>query len=357
MTSCYAYDRRKFEQKKIYAGEGMVGACYQEKESIYITNIPDDYIHVTSGLGDATPKSLLIVPLKLNDEIYGVIEIASFNTFEKHEIEFIEKVGESIASTISNVKINSKTAQLLEQSQHQAEMMKAQEEEMRQNMEELTVTQEESARKAEKMEQMVIEMKNQAALMQQKEEEARKKAMEAEGVTAALNAANMTIEYGVDGKIININDNFLSFVHKKREDVVGTHHLDNINFDISFGKTYDDFWDELINGKSQKLKTKVEINDRVYWLMETYSPILDNYGKTIKILKIAIDITENVIKDEIIKQQVEELKSSEEELKQNIEELQTVQDQMQTREYLIKLLAEDLKIDEEKLRRLLNNNI
>jgi len=131
--------------------------------------------------------------------------------------------------------------------------------------------------------------------------------------------------------------------------VIGTHHLDNISFESDKAKQYEMFWQDLLDGKSQKLKTKVEIDNRTFWLMETYSPIVDNNGNTLKIIKIAIDITENVMKEEIIKQQVEEMKSSEEELKQNIEELQTVQEQMKTKEFLVKLLAEEMKIDEGKL--------
>jgi len=354
LTACFAYDRQKFVQKKIYIGEGLVGSCFQEKESIYLTNIPANYINITSGLGEAEPKALLIVPLKLNEEIFGVIEIASFNAYEKHEIDFIEKVAESIASTISNVKINHKTALLLQQSQTQAELMKSQEEEMRQNMEELTVTQEESTRKAQKMEQLLKEMKEQTLVMLEQEDELKRQALENEGVMKALNRANMTIEYDISGHILAINDNFLAFVNKTREEVIGTHHLDNINFEVDQDIKYEDFWNDLINGKGHKLKSKVEINGNTYWLMETYSPIIDNNGKTIKILKIAIDVTDNETKEEIIKNQIAELKSREEEMKQNIEELQTVQEQMKSKEYLIKHLAEEIHIDEEKLKSILD---
>jgi methyl-accepting chemotaxis protein len=149
MKACYAFDRKKYTDRKIRPGEGLVGACFKESRLIYLTDIPEDYISITSGFGGASPKSLLICPLKVNDDIFGVVELASFECFEPYQIEFVKKMSESIAATISNVRVNIRTNFLLSQTKLQAEEMSNQEEELRQNMEEMRSTQEEMRRKTE----------------------------------------------------------------------------------------------------------------------------------------------------------------------------------------------------------------
>jgi PAS domain-containing protein len=132
--------------RRIEVGEGLVGRCYIEAEPIYLLEIPDNYITITSGLGDTPPRCLLLVPLKVDKEVNGVIELASLQPIAQYKIDFVQKVAESIASTLKAARVNERTAKLLGQTKLQAEEMAAAEEEMRQNLEELQSTQEEMAR-------------------------------------------------------------------------------------------------------------------------------------------------------------------------------------------------------------------
>ncbi len=147
LSACYAFDRKKFINKRINIGEGLVGQVYLEGRTTLLKTVPGNYISITSGLGNASPSCVLLVPMKHNDAVQVILELASFRVFEPNEIEFLERAGEFIASAIANVQNNEKNKQMMVQMQEQAEQMKAQEEEMRQNLEELEATQEDMRRR------------------------------------------------------------------------------------------------------------------------------------------------------------------------------------------------------------------
>lgn len=146
LQAAYAYDKRRYMEKEIAIGQGIVGQTVLEKEYTYLEQIPNGYTYITSGMGAATPSALLVMPLLMNETVYGALEIASFQSLETYQIEFVKSISASIAATLATVKTNERTRQLLEESQIFTEQMRAQEEEVRQNMEELAATQEEMER-------------------------------------------------------------------------------------------------------------------------------------------------------------------------------------------------------------------
>lgn len=159
LKACYAYSRKKFIGKKISIGNGMLGQCYLEKQTNIFTNIPDKYFDITSGLGEATPKFLAMIPLVYDQQALGVLELASFETMEPYKIEFIERLTENLASVALNIQHVWKASVLYEESQLRAKQLQEQEENLRQNIEELEATQEEMRRHQQELDQRTRLMK------------------------------------------------------------------------------------------------------------------------------------------------------------------------------------------------------
>ncbi|WP_224997838.1 cache domain-containing protein [Cesiribacter sp. SM1] len=168
LKACFAYDKRKYADQRLAIGEGLAGQAVLEKDYFYLTDIPQGYVRINSGLGEATPNALLVMPLINNDEVLGVFELASFRQYKPYEIEFLQKVAESIASSVSSVKVNEVTRRLLQDTQQMTEEIRAQEEELRQNTEELLATQEEMSRKLREVERENMQLHEQLQLIKEK---------------------------------------------------------------------------------------------------------------------------------------------------------------------------------------------
>jgi len=264
METAYAYDRRKYNQMVLEWGEGLPGTCAQERERIFVTDVPEDYFEVASGIGSSSPNCILLVPLLFGQRIMGVIELATVRLLRPFEIEFVESLSESIASSLLAARNSERSSKLLEQSQAQAEALKTQEKAMRENMEKL----------------------------EQAQEDSRKKESEITGILNAINQSSLVAELALNGRFTSINEQFLMVLESPREQVLGKLYSDFARVE-RYSDEYKQFWSELKAGKSQsnvemyKLFTGAEI-----WLQQTLTPIINNEGKVQKILNIALDITE-----------------------------------------------------------------
>lgn len=283
MAACYAFNRRKQLDRVLEVGEGLVGRCFQEAQTILMTEVPENYIAITSGLGESRPRCLILVPLKYNEEIFGVIEMASFTVYAPHEVEFIENLAQSIAATISSTKINIRTAQLLTISHQQAEEMQAQEEEMRQNMEELQATQEEMERK--QLEQEQVRRK-----LQQEIEGLKKRISSADhrAIALAIETSTFVIEYNTDGFITRVNEAFTMALGVQPVQMLGKNHRDIFLIKSDDEVSYAQFWDNLRRGILQHRQFKGAIGTVRIILNEIYSPVQDEQGRVVKIIAIAV---------------------------------------------------------------------
>jgi hypothetical protein len=173
LMACYAYDRKKYIERKIDIGVGLIGQAFLEGETTLLTKVPKGYAYISSGMGETIPGCVLIVPLKYNGKIEAIIELIGLNKFEAHEVSFLEKAGEFVAAALQSVRTTDRMHHLLTDSQRQAEIMRAAEEEMRQNMEELSSTQEEIQRRemesGERIKQLEEEQKALYLKLQQEE--------------------------------------------------------------------------------------------------------------------------------------------------------------------------------------------
>jgi hypothetical protein len=144
----YGISKKQLKTERIEPGSGMLGEAYKDKQKRTFDRLPEGYIKIESGLGEAPPARIVLLPLKTEDgEVVGVMELAFLEEVSETVQQFLDKVSSIIALNIFAATLTHKTMLLLQQSKEQTEEMRAQEEEMRQNMEELEATTEEFRRR------------------------------------------------------------------------------------------------------------------------------------------------------------------------------------------------------------------
>ena len=264
MKSAIAYGREKFLKKNFELKEGLVGRCAYEKLPVYLKEIPSEYIKITSGLGTAEPDHLLLVPLVINENVLGVIELASFKEIHQYQIDFISTLGENIASTISNVRINEQTKHLLGESKMRGDELSAQEEELRQNMEELQATQEEAARRE-------MEMMN---------------------TIDAINNTLGTIEIDKHGNITSINDNFLTKTNVEAGNLIGRSFQEIYASSTALQNEFIEIWSNLHIGESGSMITNLITAEAELWFKHTFTPFRKKGGELNKVIDLIVDITD-----------------------------------------------------------------
>jgi len=320
LTAFYSYNRKIYKRKIIKLGDGLVGTCALEQKIIHM-EIPDNYLEITSGLGGASPRYVVLSPLIYDGQIMGVIEIASLNKFSDLHIDFIKKTSESIGSSLETVKINEQTVELLTSSEKQATNMAKKEKELKDKIAEFEI-EHKKAKKAEK------QMK---------------------GFIDSLNKTGHTAEFDSKTKLISINNQLLSILRTTYQDATTKNYYEILNIDIEDLETHQNYWRELEKNNVVKFIQKIKINKKEIWLDIILSPILDDNDIFSKVLLIAFDNTkmqkqkqeiENLVAQ--TQEKVEQLKIQEKDMDFTYQELEKMYEQVDEKNNEMK------KIEKEK---------
>jgi len=321
MKAAFAFGRRKGLKDKVRPGEGLIGQCYLEKDMIFLTEVPDDFVRIKSGLGDAPPKNIVIMPLMSNEKIEGILEVASFQVLPDYKVDYLKKLGESLATSFSMNKINANTKRLLELSQEQEEQMRSQAEELHQNMEELQATQEEMERKnketeeqnqqlqqqEEELRQNMEELSAQSDEMEKQMQKMERAQAEMKAREDILNESTIVSEADLHGTITYVNQKLIDVAKYSREEMIGQGHNLFRHPDMP-SEIYKLLWDTIQSGNVFRgiIKNKAK-DDSIYWVDATISPVLDADQKPLKYVGVRYVIEEEEVAQKLFDKQLKNL--------------------------------------------------
>ncbi|MEH2323838.1 MAG: response regulator [Nostoc sp.] len=193
MLSSYAYKERKSLANQFRLGEGLVGQCALEKQRILLTEVPSDYIRISSGLGEAPPLNIIVLPILFETQLNAVIELASFAPFSHLHLTFLEQLSEILGVFLNNIASQLQTQQLLEKSVALTEELQNQQEELQQSnqrLEEQAQELEESEfvvkQSNEELQQLNEELEEKAELLEVQNQEVARKNREVERARQSL---------------------------------------------------------------------------------------------------------------------------------------------------------------------------
>lgn len=262
MRASYAYTRKKYLKAKFKFAEGLIGQAAAEKDIVLRTEIPDEYVTITSGiLGDQRPRCILIVPLITNEEVYGVLEFAGLKKFDPSQVKFVQELSLILARTIFNIKVNERTRKLLGESQEMSNELKEKQEVLRQNAEEMQATQEELKRSNQKLEEQIEEVNRTQKRMQ----------------LLLENASEVITIYEEDESIRYISPSVESILGYGQKEMIGKSDIDKVKPDDR--KIFKSLFEKLVANPDEKVTVQYEYRAKdgtFIWIESTGTNCMSN---------------------------------------------------------------------------------
>ncbi|MEO1051699.1 MAG: PAS domain S-box protein [Bacteroidota bacterium] len=262
MKASFAYNRKKYLDVIFKFAEGLVGQAVAEQDTIMRTEIPENYVTITSGLlGDQKPSCILIVPLITEEEVYGVLEFAGFNKFTPKQVKFVEELSVILARTVFNIKVNERTRKLLEESQTMSNELQEKQEVLRQNAEEMQATQEELRRSNTRLEEQIEEVNRTQKRMQ----------------LLLENASEVITIYEEDETIRYISPSVEPILGYTQKEMMGTKDINKVHEE--YREAFDDMFKALIENPNERVTIQYEYFTKkgdTIWLESTGANFLSN---------------------------------------------------------------------------------
>ncbi|HAS39204.1 MAG TPA: hypothetical protein DCS93_01935, partial [Microscillaceae bacterium] len=272
-------------EKKIAKGQGLIGQAWIEQNPIYLREVPADYASITSGMGEATPSCILIVPLIVNGDVLGILELGAFKDIEAYKVSFVEKIAKDVASSIAATRANEQTRVLLAESRGKTEAMERQDEIMRKNVRQLQDTQN-VMRRAQK-------------------ELATKEA----NLDALINSTpHAMIAFDLSYRVTAINKAMRQRYLERGVDLILGNNMLEAMAEEEIERHQHEYKRVLAGEKFVKLRQS-EQGEKQYFYLLNYNPIKDNNGKVIGASLFIEDISQQQLAQMNLKETERNLKS------------------------------------------------
>lgn len=267
LASAFAFGKEKQLYRKLAFGEGIVGTAAAERKTYNITNVPGDYFNIVSAFGETKPKNVVVSPIKLGDEIYGVIELASLSRFKPEEIVFIEEVCKTVAYSFAISKVYVDTLSMFENSNLQIAQLESENQLLINDYDDLKKTYKEHVLKSGDNEFLV----------------------------SRFNELSVRLTLDLDGNILEINPRFEMIFKTDRMKFIQTNYRDYLSAaSFSGDLDFEYFWKEIRAGITLDIEFGLTIAGIDYWFKQYFYPVKDEAGRVKKIQVIGFDITDKV---------------------------------------------------------------
>ena len=278
LIASYAFNEEKLLNRKISVTSGIFAKLYKSPKILYIEQLKENYLIITSALGQVKPQSIVLVPLIYNNVLIGAMELDSFQKIEKYQLEFLEEIAGHISASLSSWKVAQETEMLLKRYQKQSEKFTLQQKELEQKNQQLVNLD-------KKYKNLELEYKTTLKL---------------------INHFAYVLELDENGKILSVNDKFASLYGKNNSFFVKKFINEFTGFDI-LSNEYKFKWEQILNGKIINTIETITISEKTIWLNEYFVAIKDTDNNFVKVYLIALDITETKMLERQLRFQIKEI--------------------------------------------------